>query len=108
MFPLHDDNSDRTSYPVVTVVLILINIFVFVVLQGAGNNEKFTYAWSTVPKEIVTGRDVVTQPEIREVPADGRRVQVEFPGLQPTPFIYLTLLTSMFMHGSVGHIFGNM
>jgi membrane associated rhomboid family serine protease len=108
MFPIHDDNSDRTSYPVVTVALIVINVLVFVLLQGAGNNEKFTYAWSAVPKEIVTGEDVVTQPEIKEVPSDGRMVRVEFPGLQPTPFIYLTLLTSMFMHGSIGHIFGNM
>lgn len=108
MFPIGDDNSDRTSYPVVTVVLIAINILVFVLFQGAGNNEKFTYAWSTVPKEIVTGEDAVTQPEIKEVPSDGRIVRVEFPGLQPTPFIYLTLLTSMFMHGSLGHIAGNM
>jgi membrane associated rhomboid family serine protease len=29
--------------------------------------------------------------------------------LQPTPFsVYLTLLTSMFMHGGLAHLFGNM
>ncbi len=31
------------------------------------------------------------------------------PGLQPTPLsVYLTLITSMFMHGGIAHIFGNM
>src|SRR3569832_33579 len=104
MFPIRDDNSDRTAYPVVTVVLIVINIVVFVLFQGAGNNDTFTYAWSTVPKEIITGKDVTTEPKIKDMPSDGRKGGVEFPGLQPTPFVYLTLLTSMFMHGSVGHI----
>jgi membrane associated rhomboid family serine protease len=29
--------------------------------------------------------------------------------LQPTPFsVYITLLTSMFMHGGIAHLFGNM
>ena len=37
----------------------------------------------------------------------GQRLQV--PGLQPTPFsVYLTLITSMFMHGGIAHLFGNM
>src|SRR5262249_53170900 len=37
----------------------------------------------------------------------GERYQV--PGLQPTPIsVYLTLLTSMFMHGGIAHILGNM
>jgi membrane associated rhomboid family serine protease len=31
------------------------------------------------------------------------------PGLQKTPIpVYLTLITSMFMHGGIAHIFGNM
>src|SRR4030095_5193477 len=34
---------------------------------------------------------------------------IEMPGLQPTPIpVYLTLITSMFMHGGIAHIFGNM
>jgi membrane associated rhomboid family serine protease len=37
----------------------------------------------------------------------GQRVVA--PGLQPTPgSVYLTLLVSMFMHGGLAHIFGNM
>src|SRR5437870_7656399 len=107
LFPIADDNVDRRTTPVVNYVLILINIFVFVFLQGLGSNEKFTYAFSTVPAEIITGKDVVTRDRILVQPLTGQ--QVEVPGLQPTPIpVYLTLLTSMFMHGGIAHIFGNM
>ncbi|PYS91941.1 MAG: rhomboid family intramembrane serine protease [Acidobacteria bacterium] len=107
MFPIGDDNSDRTITPVVNYILIAANILVFVFFQGLGSNDRFTYAWATVPREIMTGRDVVTPPHAVEDPVSGQRF--EEPGLQPTPVsVYLTLLTSMFMHGSIMHIFGNM
>ena len=107
LFPIGDENTDRTTTPVVNYLLILINVLVFVFLQGLGTNEKFTYAFSTVPAEILTGRDVVTRDRILVQPLTGQ--QVEMPGLQPTPIpVYLTLITSMFMHGGIAHIFGNM
>jgi membrane associated rhomboid family serine protease len=107
VFPLFDDNSDRTTTPIVNYALIAINVFVFVFLQQLGTNERFTYAFSTVPAEIVTGRDVVTPNRVVVEPVTGQRVLM--PGLQPTPFtVYLTLITSMFMHGGIAHIFGNM
>jgi rhomboid family protein len=107
VFPLYDDNSDRKIFPLVNYALIAINILVFVFLQGLGTNEKFTYAFSTVPLEIVSGHDVVTPNQVLIHPVTGQRVLV--PGLQPTPFsVYLTLLTSMFMHGGIAHILGNM
>ncbi|HKZ81170.1 MAG TPA: rhomboid family intramembrane serine protease [Pyrinomonadaceae bacterium] len=107
VFPLYDDNSDRRIFPVVNYAFIAINILVFVFLQGLGTNENFTYAFSTVPQEIISGRDVVTPNHVVTHPVTGQRLLV--PGLQPTPFsVYLTLLTSMFMHGGIAHIFGNM
>jgi membrane associated rhomboid family serine protease len=106
LFPIADDNTGRTITPVVNYVLIAINILVFVFLQGLGSNDKFTYAFSTVPAEIITGRDIVTRP----VAVENITGQVmEMPGLQPTPIpVWLTLFTSMFMHGGIAHIFGNM
>jgi membrane associated rhomboid family serine protease len=107
VFPIGDDNSDRTIAPIVNYLLIAVNILVFVFFQGLGSNDRFTYAFSTVPKEIVTGRDEVSPDRVVQQPVTGQRVEV--PGLQPTPFsVYLTLLTSMFMHGGIAHIFGNM
>jgi membrane associated rhomboid family serine protease len=56
-----------------------------------GGNEKFTYAFSTVPAEILTGKDIATGV------------------LEPTPVpVYFTLITSMFMHGGWAHLLGNM
>lgn len=107
MIPIGDDNRDRTTTPYVNYVLIAINILVFVLFQGMGNNLEFTYAFSTVPQEIITGEDLVTQSEQVRDPSTGQ-VYV-LPGLQPTPIsVYITLLTSMFMHGGWAHILGNM
>ena len=107
VFPLYDDNSDRQTTPYVNYAIIALNIFVFVVLQGIGTNEQFTYAFSTVPQEILTGDDVVTATRIVTDPLTGQRLQI--PGLGETPVsVYLTLFTSMFMHGGIAHIAGNM
>ena len=106
MLPIGDDNTGRTISPIVNYLLIAANVAVFVFLQGLGTNERFTYAFSTVPKEIVTGRDVAEQVTIKD-PVSGEvagTVQLE-----PTPIpVWLTLITSMFMHGGIMHILGNM
>ena len=107
LFPIADDNSDRTATPLVNYLLIAANVLVFVFFQGLGTNERFTYAFSTVPAEIITGRDVVTRDQVLVEPYTRQRISV--PGLQPTPIpVFLTLITSMFMHGGIAHIFGNM
>ncbi|MCA9246384.1 MAG: rhomboid family intramembrane serine protease [Planctomycetales bacterium] len=109
VFPIGDDNADRANFPVVNVVLIAINVFVFVVFQGVGNNSAFTYAFSTVPAEIISGRDLVSDDHLVEVDGPTGPQQVRVPGLGETPIpVYLTVLTSMFMHGSVMHLLGNM
>ena len=91
MIPIGDDNTGRTITPYVNYLLIAINIFVFVFSQGLGTNESFLMSYSTVPKEILTGRDIVGG------------------GLQPTPIpVYGTIFTAMFMHGGIAHIAGNM
>ncbi len=91
MLPIGDDDSDRRFAPLINYVLIAINVLVFVFLQGMGGNEKFTYAFSTVPAEILTGKDIAAGV------------------LEPTPVpVYFTLITSMFMHGGWAHLLGNM
>ena len=108
VFPIGDDNTGRQTTPVVNYLLIAANVLVFVFFQGLGSEQnRFTYAWATVPQEIVTGRDVVTRDRVVRVEPTNQQLQI--PGLQPTPgSVYLTLLTSMFMHGGLMHLFGNM
>lgn len=103
--PLSDDNSDRQITPYVNYVFIAINILVFIFLQSMGHNILFTYAYSTVPAEIISGTDIITQPQLY---IQGNE-QFEMPGLQATPIpVYLTTITSMFMHGGWAHLAGNM
>ncbi|HSQ76800.1 MAG TPA: rhomboid family intramembrane serine protease [Bacteroidota bacterium] len=107
MFPVGDDNSDRRITPVVNYVLIALNIIVFVFFQGLDSTNAFTMAFVTVPEEILTGHDVVTRGTTVTDPMTGQMYSV--PGLGATPIsVYITLLTSMFMHAGFAHIAGNM
>lgn len=107
MFPIGDDNRDRVITPYVNYALIAINILVFLLFQGFGNNDAFTYAWATVPQEILKNEDIVTEPRTVRDPLSGEPIEVL--GLQRTPVpVFLTLLTAMFMHGGFAHLGGNM
>jgi len=99
--PIKDDNPTRRA-AVVTVIFIAVNIAVFV-YQYWFSQHQFIYhvgRGALVPYEI-------THFENTPVPVGqdrmGRTVYVE---RDISPF--LALLTSMFMHGSLMHLFGNM
>ena len=62
MLPLADRNPTRRT-PVITVLLILVNVGVFVLWQGGGSfgakeDTKFAYEHAAVPCELVTGRPI--------------------------------------------------
>jgi membrane associated rhomboid family serine protease len=107
VIPVGDDNSDRRTRPVITWVLIAINILVFVFPQGLGTNERVINAYSTVPSEILTGRDVVTRDRVVVDPSTGQRYLEPGLGVTPIP-VFLTIFTAMFMHAGLAHILGNM
>jgi membrane associated rhomboid family serine protease len=105
--PIGDDNRDRRTTPYINYLLIAINILVFVFWQEMGNNLDVMFAYATVPGEILSGKDIVTDPTLLEDPLTGQ--QVLMPGLAVTNIpVYLTLFTSMFMHGGWAHLGGNM
>ncbi len=83
MLPLRDDVPTR-RFPVVTVVLIAVNVLVFlleVVLDLGGSLESFLNTWGVIPYDLT------------------RRFSLGEAA---------TLFTSMFLHGGVMHILGNM
>lgn len=104
MFPISDDNSDRTITPYVNYALIAVNILVFVFLQQIGGNDAFTYAYSLVPQEILTGVDLTGAQIVRDALGNVGEVRHY---ATPLP-VYFNFLSSMFMHGGIMHIFGNM
>src|SRR5947209_5425105 len=101
LFPIGDDNSQRTITPWVTWGLIAVNVLVFIYEMSQG--ESFINGYSVIPYEITHGTDLVGA--VRVATAQGFAHITEYPGPHP---IYLTLLTSMFMHASLLHIGGNM
>mgnify|MGYP001394937837 CR=1 FL=1 len=104
MFPIGDDNSDRRIVPVVNYGIIAVNILVFVLLQQLGSNDAFSYAFSLVPKEVTSGVDLNGIQILRD--SLGRTAEIHH---YPSPLpVYFNFISSMFMHGDIMHIFGNM
>lgn len=117
MLPIGSNDYDLRHRPVVTYGLIFINVLVFVLLQRFGTNAAFTYSHSLVPYEFLSGHDLVTkfdrfhQEYLWDATSDEILAQIPpnsiHLGLTPHP-VYITLLTSLFMHGSFMHLLGNM
>jgi len=105
MFPIGDDNSDRHIQPIVNYAIIAANILVFLLLQQLGGNDAFSYAFSLVPREITTGTDLQGIMDFKD--ASGRILGEVQHFSTPLP-VYFNFLSSMFMHGSIMHIIGNM
>lgn len=97
MIPLHDENPTSTT-PVVTIILIVANVVVFL-MQSMVGLEQSIGMWALVPNHLVHGvaSAVIGQTQ------DGTIVRV--PNLEPA---WITVFTSMFMHGGWLHILGNM
>ena len=107
MIPVGDDNSDRHRVPLVNYLLLLLNIGVFVFFQRMGFDTGFTMGYAAVPGEILTGKDLVTSTQHFEDLVTGEIITL--PGLAPSPSpIWITLFTSMFMHGGWMHLAGNL
>ena len=127
MIPLKD-NIPTVRFPIVTVVLIAINVAVFVwqlsasgdegsatapVLQAAGASERdqVNFEYGAVPKEVLNPGEYCAPTDVRRgeiVDTCGSRDEIEEEsGIEQAPW-WLTLLTSMFMHGGILHIAFNM
>jgi membrane associated rhomboid family serine protease len=111
LFPLKDNIPTR-AFPVVTVVIILINVVVyFGVEQGRFSdvkNQNAVIELSFVPYELSHQGQQCAQ--IGDKIGCGTTQQLVDAGAQDTkqPNVFLTIFTAMFMHGSFLHIAGNM
>lgn len=89
MIPLSDAETPRRHFPVVNYAIIGLNAiaFLYELMLPEARLQSFISAYGAVPLEIIAGRDI---------PPPG-----------PSP-IYLTLFTSMFLHGGWLHFLSNM
>lgn len=100
MFPYKDDNP-TLARPVVTLVLIGVNLAIWLVVQGAGTDPALRE--SVCQLGAIPGRVFGSIPVGATVPlGGGESCQVGgYPG-------WFTVLSSMFMHGGWLHLIGNM
>lgn len=78
MIPIGDDNTQRRLVPVWTWIFVIVNVLVFLLELTAG--EEFIISWSFIPLRFLSD------------PAGD----------------FITIFTSMFMHGGWLHLGGNM
>ncbi len=104
MLPIRDENPVRRT-PLITWLIIGACAYVFFSVQPTGEIEtaEFMYAEATIPCEILTG-DPLTITEIRTGACGG----TAGPEVFPEKSIPLSLVAAIFMHGSVGHLVGNL
>lgn len=88
MIPIKDDIPSST-YPFVTIALIALNaaVFLYQLTLGLPGLERFIYRTAAIPVEITSLYDIGPS------------------AIVPLPF---TLLTSIFVHGGLLHVGGNM
>ena len=90
MFPIGDDNDQGGAVPIVTWALIALNVLAFLLEISRPSEaalQTFIESWGVVPREYAAGRDLAP--------------------LIAAPY-WVTLLTSMFLHGGWMHLGGNM
>jgi membrane associated rhomboid family serine protease len=106
VFPLKDNiPTDRTAW--VTICLILANVVVFLLEVrsggsiGGGPSAADGVKYGFIPYEVTNPGThcAVLQSHVACGPADR---------LPPQPATWVTLFTSMFMHGGIVHLGGNM
>jgi membrane associated rhomboid family serine protease len=86
MIPLRDDNPAQ-RVPVITRLLIVLNVLVFMVELSAGDGRaEMLRTWGVVPGRLFAA----------------------FTGDTSLPVELLTVVTSMFLHGGWLHLIGNM
>jgi membrane associated rhomboid family serine protease len=88
MIPLKDDVPTRT-FPIITVCIVLVNIFIFLWSRtlSTGSEMDLLDKYAFVPKELLVSFG--SRPDL-------------------LPYNVLTMFTSMFLHGGILHVGGNM
>ena len=124
MIPMADENPVR-RFPWCTVLLILACTIVYFAVQPSrdihfswsgvaetvsANDLRFVVDNAGIPCELVRGRPL-TEAEFRRTFDDGDTEPCTHdrgPAHDPGKSVYLAAVLTMFLHGSIPHLFGNM
>ena len=125
MIPIADANPGR-RVPWMTLALIVMCIIVYFVVQPTGppkldwtglaqrttdEDLRFVVDNAAIPCELVQGRPL-TRSEYTHTFRDGDASACDGqdggPAQDPGKAVYLAVFVTMFLHGSIAHLFGNM
>jgi membrane associated rhomboid family serine protease len=118
VIPIRDD-TPSVRRPLVTIALIAVNVVVYFAVQPASESlesEEFLYRNAAIPCEVRTGEPLTAGDAATGTCGsdDPRPVRVgtdvlgpDEP-LNPGKQVWLAVLVSMFLHGSLLHLGGNM
>lgn len=87
LLPLEVQGPDSRRPAYVSLGIVAVNVVVFCLFQGFGMNHGLTLSLVLAPSEFWSGQDM--------------------PPVTPIP-LWMTLLTSMMLHGDLMHLVGNM
>jgi membrane associated rhomboid family serine protease len=114
VFPLRD-NIPTDSFPVVTIALIVANVLMYFLFQKGGISlgspdsaafQENLIDYGLIPYEVTHPGDHCEVTTTGQIACEGQPGVVGTAG--PQPATWLTLFTSMFMHGGLLHLGGNM
>ena len=113
MIPIKDENP-TSSTPILTIVLIAMNVVVFMFQLSKSGSQveeaQFFVCNASIPYEVTHG-ERLAQARSRgvqfETPTDNAFAELERRGC-PQKNVWISILKSMFLHGSLLHIAGNM
>ncbi|MBN2104740.1 rhomboid family intramembrane serine protease [bacterium] len=92
LIPIRDENQKRI-FPFITILILVVNVGLFIIQIMQGEQaQALLYRFGAIPWEIV---------HFQELP------DLKWEFQSPIPNI-LTLFTSMFLHGGLLHLIGNM
>src|SRR5213080_3365385 len=108
VIPIRDENPTRRS-AVVTVALIVVNLAVYFGIQYPKSDAaeaRFDYRWAGVPCEVTRNHPLTIESyqsqQCRAGPASPTNE------IFPDKNVWLGVVFSMFLHGSILHVLGNM
>jgi len=116
VIPIKDYNPAR-RFPVVTLVLIAINVGVYLFVQRPFDENtsqaRCSYEVAAIPCEVVQGRPLTEDEVVQTLQSDDdsaceERTSSDDEAVFPNKSVWLALLYSMFLHGSLLHLGGNM
>lgn len=110
MFIPLKDNMPKATFPMMTFILIALNVAIYFMASSnpiAAQNTAILYG--VIPYELTnSGTQCVPTPDmVRMICGTTAEIQAIYPNLDMPP-TWMTVATSMFLHGGLMHLIGNM